>query len=159
LRFNDAITGAVLLVLAIAIVGYASTFPRVIGDEYGPGFFPMVLGTALGLSAVALIVSGLRHWHGRPRVELAAYWHEPRRVAYALSVPIGGLAYILLVNRLGFLVTAAGLLFLLLLLYTRRPAAAAIVAVVMALGIHAVFAGILSVPLPWGVLRPIAWTW
>lgn len=159
MRFNDAITGAVLLALATAIVAYASTFPRVIGDEYGPGFFPMVLGTALGLAAVALIVNGLREWHARPRLELAAYWREPRRVAYALSVPVGGLAYILLVGRLGFLVTAGGLLFLLLLLYTRRPLPSAIVAVLLALGIHAVFAGVLSVPLPWGVLRPIAWTW
>ena len=41
--------------------------------------------------------------------------------------------------------------------FTGRWRTAVPVAVVAAVGVHAVFYGLFQVPLPWGLLQPLAW--
>ena len=56
--------------------------------------------------------------------------------------------------RLGYLPTAAVLLFALVWQLWRRPWAALAVAAVGSVLTHQFFVAVLSVPLPWGVLEP-----
>ena len=50
MRFNDAVSGAALLALAIAILFNISTYPAIPGQSVGPAVFP-------GLLAILLIRS------------------------------------------------------------------------------------------------------
>jgi putative tricarboxylic transport membrane protein len=65
-------------------------------------------------------------------------------------------AYIVLVNAVGFLVLAPVLMFGMLLAYGVRPRTAVIVAIVVTLAIWYAFYKLLRVPLPWGVLQRFA---
>ena len=59
MRFNDAITGAVLVVFAMAEIAYTRTFPSLHGQSYGPNLFPALIGVALTVCGLVLIVRGL----------------------------------------------------------------------------------------------------
>ena len=43
MRFNDAVSGAALLALAIAILFNISTYPAIPGQSVGPAVFPGLL--------------------------------------------------------------------------------------------------------------------
>jgi putative tricarboxylic transport membrane protein len=72
-------------------------------------------------------------------------------------IPLALVFYMAISESLGFIIT--GLLFLLpmLLVFGVRARTALMVSVLGPLGIHAMFYKLLKVPLPWGVLAPIAW--
>jgi putative tricarboxylic transport membrane protein len=70
----------------------------------------------------------------------------------ALFVLGGTIGYILVVDFLGFIPTATLLLFLLMCWLHARVITAAAVAILLALGIYLLFARLLLVPLPRGVL-------
>ena len=67
------------------------------------------------------------------------------------------LLYLLAVDRLGFVLTGIVYLAALMLVLRVRPLRAVVLAVVLTLAIHFCFYKLLRVPLPWGVLQPIAW--
>ena len=58
---------------------------------------------------------------------------------------------------LGFIITGVLLLCALMWAYGVRPILVLPVALVVTLVIHFLFYRLLSVPLPWGLLQPIAW--
>ena len=58
---------------------------------------------------------------------------------------------------LGFIVTGIVLLSVLMWAFGARPVLIVPVAVVATLLIHLAFYKLLKVPLPWGLLQPIAW--
>ena len=85
-----------------------------------------------------------------------------RRLDPRLTVAIvltGGsiLFYIAVAQYLGFVITGVLLLSVLMWAYGVRPLLILPVAVVATLVIHFAFYRMLSVPLPWGILQPIAW--
>jgi len=84
----------------------------------------------------------------------ASEWIRGRGLLNALFVLGGTIAYILVVDFLGFLPTATLLLFLLMCWLHVRVITAAVVAVLLALGSYILFARILLVPLPRG---PLGW--
>ena len=59
MRVNDAITGGVLVVFAVAEIAYTRTFPSLHGQKYGPDLFPMLIGVGLFICGVALIFRGI----------------------------------------------------------------------------------------------------
>jgi putative tricarboxylic transport membrane protein len=65
--------------------------------------------------------------------------------------------YAALSPTLGFLPCAFGLLLGLFLVFRVKPLRAVIVAAIATLVIHFLFYKMMRVPLPWGVLTPIAW--
>ena len=75
----------------------------------------------------------------------------------AFLAVIGAVAfYILLADRVGFLIVGPAILFVLFLLFGVRPPRAAVVAIVATLVIWYAFYKLLRVPLPWGVLTRYA---
>jgi len=65
---------------------------------------------------------------------------------------VGVVGYILLVEKLGFLITGALLLFVIMWRLNVSPVKALIVAVVFNTIVHFLFAKIMRVPLPMGIL-------
>jgi putative tricarboxylic transport membrane protein len=164
MQLSDRITGLVLIVLG-GVAAYAgSRLSPVPGQQIGPNVFPMVVGIGLVLCG-ALIALGVGHrFEEQAEAELAAH-SEPSEASaqapwwrgLAALVPPGLLVfYVLAVERLGFLATAAAVVLATALALGARLRLALPLALVAPLLVHVVFAKLLRVPLPVGLI-PAPW--
>jgi len=161
MKVNDAIWGALFLLLAVAILIHIQTFPTIPGQNIGPALFPGAIAVGLAVCAVILIVKGLvlrthgpehAHW-----VRFEAWVRSPRHVlAFFLVIGVN-IFYILLVDTLGFIVTGTIYLAALFAVFGVRARWNLPLALVIALIIHYAFYKLLKVPLAWGLLQRIAW--
>lgn len=157
MKFNDAISGGVLLALAIAILVNVQTFPRIPGQSIGPSAFPGLLAVLLAVCAVILIVNGLRERAGDAWVTPGEWLRSRRHVGNFLLTVGALLFYILLADKLGFILCGSALLGALFWKLRVRPALILPIALGATLLIHLIFYKGLRVPLPWGLLLPVAW--
>jgi len=167
MKFNDAVIGAVLFVLSILLMLHVSVgwdwlvhngftgFPRAAPGRPGPALFPFVLGVLTWVCSVILLARGLRAH--QPRVELQAWITDPARLINWLAVVAAIVVYQWVSEFIGFLPVAVVTLFLLMKLLDVRNRTALLTSVLAALFIHTLFVKFLLVPLPWGLLDPIAW--
>ena len=157
MRFNDAVFGVILIGFAIAVIGYTTTFPRLHGQDYGPDLFPNIIASGLALCGVLLIARGVAERRTMPLVQLGE-WANDRGIVVNVALLIGAMVfYILFSDWLGFVITSLLILTVLLVRLGSSLITSIIVAIVTTLVIHSIFAKILLVPLPWGVLQPVAW--
>ena len=161
MKFNDAVWGVLFALLGAAILWHVQGFPRIPGQNVGPGLFPGVLAVAMLVCGAILIATGLKARRGAGatfRWAVAPEWlrSRPQLLAFAVLVA-SNVFYLVAVDRLGFLPTAFVYLAALMWALRVRLALALPVALVMALLIHYAFYKLLRVPLPWGVLQGIAW--
>jgi putative tricarboxylic transport membrane protein len=161
MKLNDAVWGALLIFFSAAVLTHVQQFPAIPGQKVGPALFPGLLAVAIAVCAVLLIVKGLaaraRGGDGARWVELDA-WTRSRRHVLAFGAVIGvNLFYILLVDKVGFILTGTVYLGTLFTIFGVRPKWILPIALVAVLVIHYAFYKLLRVPLPWGVLQGIAW--
>ncbi len=161
MKINDAVWGAVLLLLAAAILVHVQSFPKIPGQNVGPALFPGLLAVGLAVCAVLLVIKGLaaRRSSGAREswITLEAWMRLPRHVL-ALALVIGlNVFYILVVDRLGFIPTGVVYLAVLFLVFRVRRSWIVPLAIVITLCIHYAFYKLLKVPLPWGLLQGVAW--
>jgi putative tricarboxylic transport membrane protein len=154
-KVNDAVVGACLVALAIAILVHIQAYPLIPGQKYGPALFPGVIAVGLIGCGLLLLRRGVRA--GRPLVALAGWMRDPSLVTNFLAVCAVLVFYIVAVAPLGFIPTAILCLVALFLKLRVRPLPAIVVAVAATLVIHTLFYKLLRVPLPWGVLEPVLW--
>lgn len=152
MRAVDRRVGAALALLALAVLWSARSFPAVPGQKLGAGFLPMLVGAGLLLCGLGLLWRSLRgQGYEDPRAAPAS---SRRDLLSALVIVASVVAYIVLADRLGFLIVAP----LCLLAVFRVLHVRWLPAVLWALGgtvlVHLAFYKLLRVPLPWGVLRP-----
>jgi putative tricarboxylic transport membrane protein len=160
-KLNDAVWGALLLLFSAVLVMHVQSFPKIPGQQVGPALFPGILGVALGVCSVLLIIKGLAA--RRDAGERAAWvalepWTRDRRYVLAFIVTLGvNVFYILVVDRLGFIVT--GTLYLVAMFWVFGVPRKWVlpIAILVTLVIHYAFYKLLRVPLPWGVLQGVAW--
>lgn len=157
MKFNDAVFGLVLLVLGALVLAVVRSYPGIPGQQVGPALFPGLIAIGLCICGFMLLVKGWRERHAAPWMRLGAWAASPRHVLAAALVIGAVLFYIFASGRLGFLPTAAISLLALMLAMRVRPGRAVLIALIASLLIHAAFYKLLRVPLPWGVLTPIAW--
>jgi putative tricarboxylic transport membrane protein len=157
MKFNDALIGFALIVFAGLILWYVRGFPPMPGQEFGPSFFPSAIAIGFALSGPALIVSGVRRWKAGGAMEFSDWMRTPRLAINFLVVVAAVLFYILFSDQLGFLIAAPVTLSTILLTVRTRWYVALPAAVAVCLLIHWIFYGGLKVPLPWGLLEPLAW--
>ena len=156
MKINDAVFGALLLVLGLAVLLHVQSFPKIPGQNVGPALFPGSVAGALVICALLLIVSGVR---GRPQSAWfeGMPWMRSLRHAGAFVAVVGStIAYIVLANAVGFLIIAPVALFAMFIAFGVRRRTAVIVAIVGTLVIWYAFYKLLRVPLPWGVLERFA---
>lgn len=161
MKLNDAVWGALLIFFSAAVLVHVQSFPTIPGQKVGPALFPGVLAVALAACAAVLIVKGLAsRARGGERarwVELDG-WTRSHRLVVAFFAVIGvNVFYILLVDRLGFILTGVVYLGTLFTVFGVRRKWVVPLALAVTLVIHYAFYRLLKVPLPWGVLQGIAW--
>lgn len=158
MKFNDALSGAALLALAAAILFNVQSFPKIPGQNIGPGAFPGMLAILLAGCAIALIARGLREKVAHEPWISPGGWLRSWPHIRSFLVTIGCLLfYILASNSLGFIPCAIIVLGAMFLTLGVRHRLILPIALVVTFFIHTVFYKGLRVPLPWGVLMPLAW--
>lgn len=155
MRIHDSLTGALLLLLSLAVLWHVQSFPPAAGQPYGPALFPGLIAGGLALASAALVWQGWRA--GGPLLAAGDGLRSPRHLA-ALATALGGMVfYILAVDTLGFIVCSLVVLIALQVALGVRVPVALGAALLATLVIHSCFYKLLRVPLPWGWLQPIAW--
>jgi putative tricarboxylic transport membrane protein len=166
MHLSDRVTGLFLVGLG-GVAAYAgSRLPPVPGQQIGPEVFPVVVGLALVLCG-ALIAAGIgRRYEDEAEAELArvapeieeadkpasSRWHGLR----ALIPPALLVFYVQAVDRIGFLPTAAVIVFVSSIALGARLRLAMPLAILAPLAINLLFLKLLRVPLPSGLL-PLPW--
>ena len=157
MRFNDAIPGALLILFALAEIAYATTFPSLHGQNYGPDLFPIIIGCGLLICGAILVAKGVAARARIPMVEVGD-WAQDRGNVLNVLILLGGISfYILMSDALGFIPTSLIILVTLLIRLGSTWSSSIIVAIATTFIIHTLFAKVLLVPLPWGILLPVAW--
>jgi putative tricarboxylic transport membrane protein len=155
-KINDALTGAALVALGAAVLWHVQGFPKIPGQNYGAAWFPGWIAAGLIVCGGLLIASRLRAPASQPLAALPDWTRRRRPVASVAAVIAGLVAYVLVVDALGFHIIAAALL----LLWSRLLGASLRLALPAALAativIHLAFYKLLKVPLPWGVFERFA---
>ena len=161
MKLNDAVWGALLLLLAMAILVHVQSFRTIPGQQYGPAIFPGLIAVGLAICAVLLIVKGLAtRTQDSRRVQwmTLAPWTSSRRHVFAFALTVGvNVFYILLVDRLGFIPTGVIYLAALFAVFGVRLIWIVPLALLLTLVIHTAFYKLLKVPLPWGLLQGFIW--
>jgi putative tricarboxylic transport membrane protein len=161
MKLSDSVWGALLLLLAVAILWHIRTFPPMPGQRFGPAVFPGIVASGLAICAVILIINGLRHRRdlGADHVwGSMAPWTRSHRHVLAFVVTLGvNVFYVLCAGPLGFIPTAIVYLAAMFLVFGVTPKWILPLAVVVTLVIHYAFYKLLKVPLPWGILERFAW--
>jgi putative tricarboxylic transport membrane protein len=154
-KLNDAVVGAALLLLAFAVGWHIRGFPEMPGQKFGPAVFPGIIAAGLAGCGVLLIVRGVRS--GVPALQVAPWLRSPALIGNFALVCGVLVFYVLAAEALGFVITGTAVLLALFLKLGVPAVRAVVVAVIATLAIHALFYKGLRVPLPWGVLQPVAW--
>jgi putative tricarboxylic transport membrane protein len=157
MRLNDAVFGVLLIVFAIAEIAYTRTFPSLHGQAYGPNLFPILIGVGFLITGAILTIQGLVQRAGAPLVQVGAWAADRRNVVNFALVLLALLFYIAASDWLGFILTAFIIMLVLLKSFGSGMATAVVMAALTTLCIHTLFARVLLVPLPWGLLQPVAW--
>jgi putative tricarboxylic transport membrane protein len=150
-KISDTVVGAGFAVAGALIVAGTLHYPTLDGGHPGPSLFPRILGTLMAALGVGLAVVGAR---ARDASQVIAWrqLHRNTGLLNALFVLGGVLAYLVLVERLGFLVTGTLLLFLLMWRLQVPPLRALAVAIGFNATVYVLFVKVLRVPLPLGLL-------
>ncbi|MGH8621878.1 MAG: tripartite tricarboxylate transporter TctB family protein [Burkholderiales bacterium] len=142
----DRVSGAVLLLFALAAGWEARGLPFGIINAPDSGFFPLSLAVMLALLS-ALIV--LATWLPEARATAPPSWQGGGRVALAVAALV---AYVAVLNRLGYpLATVLVMLFYLRGLERLRWSVSLTFAVVSVVASYVLFRR-LGVPLPAGIM-------
>ena len=151
----DRITGLGFTALGIAILTLALQLPAPLAAThiaYGAGFFPTFLGIAIALAGAALALKPSFDGADPDDEEeeaAASHWLKPAIVMAA------GVVYVLFAQQIGFLILAPIILTGLLLLGRVKPLLAVSIGVVGSILVYVLFAKLLLVPLPLGLLTPL----
>jgi putative tricarboxylic transport membrane protein len=157
MKINDALSGVLVGSFAAAVYLHARSFPAMPGQNVGPNMFPQLIAVGLMICAVFLVVRGARSLATESLIAMPEWLGANRAALGFAAIPAALIFYLLVSERLGFLVTAALLLLGLFQVFGVRIRVALIVAIVGSVVIHTMFYKFLKVPLPWGVLSPFAW--
>lgn len=158
MKINDAVVGAIIAVLGIAILVHVQGYPTIPGQKFGPALFPGIAAAGFVICGGLLVARGIRERRAGGRwLALGAWARSPQHVGNFLAIIAALAFYILAAETLGFLITATLLLVSLFLKFGVRLALAVPVALLSAALAHLLFYKLMRVPLPWGVLERFAW--
>jgi putative tricarboxylic transport membrane protein len=107
--------------------------------------------------AMFLVFRGVKTLGAEGWITLPGWLGQGRIALGFLLIPLVLVFYVAVSESLGFLPTAVILLMTLFLVFKVRLRTAIVVAFLGALCIHTLFYKLLKVPLPWGLLKSVAW--
>lgn len=164
MHVSDRISGAAVALLGLLTILGAIQLPPMPGQDVGPSAFPIVIGLGLGVSGLLVALGIGHHMEEEAQADLAAIETEtmPAGAEAARSAwrawipPVLLLVYVALVGRVGFVPTAALLILAASLALGARLRLALPLALLAPIVVHLLFAKLLRVPLPAGLL-PMPW--
>ncbi|MBR0956195.1 tripartite tricarboxylate transporter TctB family protein [Bradyrhizobium japonicum] len=163
MRLPDSVTGSFLVVLGAAAAYGGWILPPVPGQPVGPNVFPLVIGCGLALCGLAIVFGVGRSFEEEeeliPFEDGQAAAPPPQSKLYgmrALLPPALLLFYVAAADRLGFIVTAAIMVYVTSTALGAKWKLALPLAVLSPFAIHLIFGKLLRVPLPAGLL-PAPW--
>ncbi len=152
MKVSDLTLALMLLALAAAMSIGAMSFPLMPGQAFGPRLFPNIVAAGFALCALTLIVRAAKAKSITLAIIKPDWWHEPGRRGNLLILLGGIVAYTLLVERMGYLITT----FTIMVLLMKRLGAswrATLFASLLGTAVtYLLFAYWLHVPLPPGLL-------
>jgi putative tricarboxylic transport membrane protein len=161
MRLPDRVTGLFLVGLGTAAAYGGWLLPPVPGQPVGPNVFPLVIGSGLALCGLA-IAFGVGHtFEEEEEIIPVEGGQTPIRTGRfyglrALLPPALLLFYVLVADRLGFIITAALIVYATATALGARWKLSFPLTVLAPIGIHLIFSKLLRVPLPIGLL-PMPW--
>jgi putative tricarboxylic transport membrane protein len=162
MQLSNRVTGLFLVALGGAAAYGGWLLPPVPGQQIGPNVFPMVIGFGLMVCGALIALGVGRSFEEEVTLEPPAPggeapeppgWAKPLMV---LLPPALLLFYVFAVDRLGFALTAAAMVFSVSVALGARLRLAIPLAIAAPLIVHLVFSKLLRVPLPPGLL-PLPW--
>ncbi|MEO8346957.1 MAG: tripartite tricarboxylate transporter TctB family protein [Betaproteobacteria bacterium] len=156
MKVSDAIFGAVFLVLGVVVLVHVQAFPRIPGQQVGPGLFPGLIAAGLAGCGLLLVIGGIRKRAQEPWYETADWMRSGRHFIAFAAIVLGVAAYVLLANAVGFLIIAPVLLWIWFTVLGVRTLPAIVTAIIATLVMWYAFYKVLRVPLPWGLLTGVA---
>ncbi len=156
MKISDAITGTVFALLGAFMMVYASGLAPPRHLQFGAGFFPSIIGAGLILVGGGIAWNGVRTL-GSGRLVASPHWGTGGRGWMLFGAVIAATVfYLLAVDTLGFLLTAAVLLFALFAIAGAPLARGLGIAIVTAVVFTVFFASVLHMALPWGPLQGVS---
>ncbi|MEQ7869348.1 tripartite tricarboxylate transporter TctB family protein [Chromohalobacter salexigens] len=154
---HDRLSGCLLILFGALVLWRAAGFPTMAGLVYGPGLFPSI--AAIGLMGCgAIIALGSRRSPSSTEATSPASRISRRRANARMASLIGVvLGYALLIELLGFHVASLLLVAAAARIFGLSWGHCLLLAVPLVMAVHSLFYSLLHVPLPWGVLTPVAW--
>jgi hypothetical protein len=150
LRRRETVAAACWIVLGLAIVARASTFPLGEPSNPGPGVLPLATGAALVLLGGLLLGTGRRTGARERSVEAPP---PGQGMAPVVSTAVAIAVAAVVLERLGFTATVLGLvLFLMRVVAGRRWGVSLLYSALTASVVFLLFSVLLGMPLPRGVL-------
>ncbi|MET3844916.1 tripartite tricarboxylate transporter TctB family protein [Bradyrhizobium sp. OAE829] len=161
MRLPDQVTGLFLVGLGAAAAYGGWLLPPVPGQPVGPNIFPLVIGSGLALCGLAIALGIGRTFEEEEEIIPleAGQARPPTGKLYglrALLPPALLLFYVAVADRLGFIITAALIVFVTSSALGARWKLSLPLAVMAPVVIHLIFSKLLRVPLPAGLL-PMPW--
>ncbi|MBR1146429.1 tripartite tricarboxylate transporter TctB family protein [Bradyrhizobium sp. AUGA SZCCT0431] len=161
MRLPDQVTGLFLVGLGAAAAYGGWLLPPVPGQPVGPNIFPLVIGSGLALCGLAIALGIGRTFEEKEEIVPieAGQARPPTGKLYglrALLPPALLLFYVAAADRLGFIITAALIVYVTSSALGARWKLSLSLAVMAPIVIHLIFSKLLRVPLPAGLL-PMPW--
>lgn len=155
MKISDTVLGLVIVALSITILVVASGFPSLNNQSVGAGTFPSIIAWVMLAAGLILALGDLKRFRWSGMVEIAPWLKTRGALLRVAAVPGFAIAYILLSKPIGFPLLVPVLLTGLLTLTTGRPVRAIPVALGATAAIWFLFAQVLRVPLPLGLLTEV----
>jgi putative tricarboxylic transport membrane protein len=164
MRLSDRITGSFLIVLGALAAYGGSRLPPVPGQPVGPNVFPLVVGIGLAICGILIALRIGQSFEEEAVTEVLAHEAEAeqhlaplkRSGWWVLLPPALLLFYVFASERLGFMPTAVIIVFVAAISLGASLRIAIPTALLAPVGVHLIFAKLLRVPLPPGLL-PMPW--
>jgi putative tricarboxylic transport membrane protein len=159
MKFSDLLIGVLLVLLGSGVLAYGYTLPAMLGQNYGSGLFPMLIGACLAGFGVHLSRLGFieRRVAGMPLVTVDDWARDHRLVLNMVIVLLLIVAYVLLAERIGFIPMSLGILTVLFWRLGVEWWRNILISIVATAFIQLSFSNILRVPLPRGLLERVMW--
>jgi putative tricarboxylic transport membrane protein len=151
MKISDTVVGAGFVAAGALIIAGTLNYPSLDANHPGPSLFPRLLGGLMVIFGGLVGVGGLRT---RDATEDVAWLRLYRNSAFINAMFVLGavVTYIVMVERIGFLLMGTLILCVLMWRLRVRPLTALMVAIIFNNGVYFLFAKVLRVPLPGGLL-------
>lgn len=163
MRLSDRTTGSFVVALGALSAFFGSRLPPIPGQQIGPDVFPLVVGVGLCICGIMVVFGVGRGYEEEAEAVMASHGGTEEQthtgIVAGLRVllpPALLLFYVVAVDWLGFILTAALIVFVVSKALGASLRLAIPLAVLTPVAVHLVFAKLLRVPLPTGFV-PMPW--